>query len=282
MTTTATRLDVEAPAQDAPVRGRLYRPAGAPVAALVWAHGGGFAWGGLDMPEADAVAGWLAENGVLVFSVDYRLAPEPDVATSSIGRGGHPFPAAHRDVLAAFDWAVTIAAEHGIGHVVLGGASAGANLAAGAAVALRDRGTVPPSGLLLAYPLLHAAMPETAPETAKDLEGIPADKAFAPAFVRTMNLNYVAGDESLLTDPHAFAGEGDVSGLPRTLIVNSQWDDLRPSGERFAEQLAAAGVDVQCTVEPDTFHGHLNEPGAAGFHSTLATFLAWLITPTQG
>lgn len=277
-----TASDIEIPSPGAPVGARLYRPAGTPVGALVWVHGGAFAWGDLDMPEADAVAGWLAERGWLVLSVDYRLAPEPSFDPGRVATGGHPFPAAHLDVIAAFDWTVAQAAESGIGHVFLGGASAGANLSAGAAVALRDRGAATPNGLLLAYPLVHATMPEPARATAPDLAGIPADRAFPPVAIRAINLNYVAGHEVQLTDPRAFPGEGDVGSLPRTLIVNSQFDDLRPSGERFAEQLAAAGVDVQCTFEPGTFHGHLNEPGTAAFESTLATFLAWLTTPTQG
>ena len=48
-----------------------------PTAGLVWAHGGGFAAGDLDMPEADWVARSLAERGITVISVDYALAPTP-------------------------------------------------------------------------------------------------------------------------------------------------------------------------------------------------------------
>ena len=47
----------------------------APLPALVWAHGGGFAWGDLDMPEAHWVSQQLAARGITVVSVDYRLAP---------------------------------------------------------------------------------------------------------------------------------------------------------------------------------------------------------------
>ncbi len=45
-----------------------------PGARLVWAHGGGFVAGDLDMPEADWVARTLAARGVTVVSIDYRLA----------------------------------------------------------------------------------------------------------------------------------------------------------------------------------------------------------------
>ena len=40
--------------------------------------------------------------------------------------------------------------------------------------------------------------------------------------------------------------------------------DLRPSGEWFAETLEAAGVDVQLVVEAGVPHGHLDWPGLAG------------------
>ena len=265
---------------------RLYAPAGAATHALVWVHGGAFAWGDLDMPEADWVARWFAERGYEVLSVDYRLAPEPDLAARQIGPGGHPFPAAHRDVVAAFDWMVEHARGLGIKDVVLGGASAGGNLSAGAAVALRDRaasgtagttGTAAtPAALFLAYPLVHAVMPTPSPEAEAAMDGVDPERRFPPESIRLINLNYVAGDESLLTDPRAFAGEGDVAGLPPTIIVNSESDDLRPSGERFAAQLADAGVEVACSFEPGTFHGHLNEPDLPHAGRTLSTVHHWL------
>lgn len=96
-------VDVEAASADGPVRARLYRPPPVPMRSLVWVHGGAFASGDLDMPEAHRVATWFAQHGWEVLSVDYRLAPEPDIETGSTGTGGHPFPATHRDVFAAFD-----------------------------------------------------------------------------------------------------------------------------------------------------------------------------------
>ena len=53
----------------------------------------------------------------------------------------------------------------------------------------------------------------------------------------------------------------DLSGFPRTLIVNDEYDTLRASGEAFGEQLAAAGVDVRVVLVPGVLHGHLNLVG---------------------
>ena len=58
---------------DVPVR--TYRPAGGPLPALVYFHGGGWSIGDLD--SADPMCRRLAaEAGCVVVSVDYRLAPE--------------------------------------------------------------------------------------------------------------------------------------------------------------------------------------------------------------
>ena len=57
-----------------PADARRRMPRRAPTPALVWAHGGGFVAGDLDMPEADWVAPSLAARGVTVVSIDYRLA----------------------------------------------------------------------------------------------------------------------------------------------------------------------------------------------------------------
>lgn len=48
--------------------------------------------------------------------------------------------------------------------------------------------------------------------------------------------------------------------LPPTIVVNADADDLRASGEQFAEQLRDAGVAVIDGVQPGTVHGYLNRP----------------------
>ena len=65
------------------------------------------------------------------------------------------FPVANLQIVAAFDWAVANAGAYGADpeRVSLGGASAGANLSAGAAMRLRDRATTAPRVLALVYPV---------------------------------------------------------------------------------------------------------------------------------
>lgn len=272
-------LSVPGPHGDIPLR--VYPATASDAAllpALVWAHGGGFAWGDLDMPEAHWVSQQLAARGITVVSVDYRLAPVSAALTDSEpARDGVLFPVASEEVTAAFRWAVEHAAEYGIDpdRVSLGGASAGGNLAAGVSLRLRDAGGVQPASLLLAYPLVHGALPEPAPELAQKIAVLPADARFEPDDVRAMNLNYV-GDPVHLDNAYAFPGGHALAGLPPTFVLNSEHDSLRASGQAFAAELALAGVDVAVYREPGTRHGHLNEPENPGAQASIRRMAAWL------
>ncbi|WP_084101853.1 alpha/beta hydrolase fold domain-containing protein [Demequina sp. NBRC 110051] len=276
---TAATLTVEDVRIDGAVPARLYRPADAVVGSrgIVWCHGGGFVHGDLDMPEADAVARRFAGAGHVVLSVDYRLVT---------AAGEQRFPAAHEDVLAAVAWMAASAAGLGVdaGALVLGGASAGGNIAAGVALRLAreaaQTGATKPTDLYLAYPVTHASLPSASPEAASAVVKAPEGRRFRPSKVAAMNLHYV-GDAALLADPYAFPGGHDLTGMPRTLIIDGDADDLRAMGETFAAELAAAGADVTYAVEPGTTHGHLNHPELPHAERTLTTVLAWLAGETR-
>jgi acetyl esterase len=64
----------------------------------------------------------------------------------------------------------------------------------------------------------------------------------------------------------------DLTGLPPTLVLNSEYGDLRASGEAFANALAEAGTPVRVRFEPGVTHSHLNTPGLAGTHRSLDVF----------
>ncbi|MCK0118600.1 alpha/beta hydrolase [Isoptericola sp. S6320L] len=301
-TTTTSTGEVTEHVLDGPhgdLRVRVYAVADGvtPVAGLVWAHGGGFMHGDLDMPEADLVARTLAAQGVVVVSVDYRLCPPMDREDleALAEPGGVRFPVAHDEVVHAFRWAVAADLGAPAGSWSLGGASAGGNLAAGASLRLRDdvaadggaesdAGTqVPPSApaqrtprsTVLAYPVVHDGLPAASPELAEKVAALPEGRDFPPEVVRAMNDNYLGHDRGS-ESPYAFPGGTDLRGLPPTLIVNSDHDALRSSGEAYAAELAAAGTDVSLVREDGTFHGHLNQPDDPGCARSLARIAAWL------
>lgn len=266
MTQVETReITVPGPHGEVPLR--LYLPAEPTGDALLWIHGGGFIMGDLDMPEAHQVSLELAAAGVTVASVGYRLAVD-----------GVLFPVPGDDVDAAWRWAV---ADGGALDVPaerwhIGGASAGGNLAAAASQRARDTGLPAPATSLLIYPVLHDVLPTPSAALAARLAELPDEARFPVDRCVELNLNYV-GEPELLHHPYAFPAHGDLAGLPPVLIVNADVDDLRPSGEVFAGDLARAGVDVAVVREQGTWHGYLNEWDKPAAGLTVARMAAWIV-----
>src|SRR3954470_17073214 len=243
--------DDAAPGPHGPVPARLYFPAddGGERPCLVWMHGGAFMGGDLEMPEADWTARQVCERaGAVVVSVDYRLAV-----------GGVTYPVPHDDAVAAVRWVRDSGAGLGIDpeRLSLGGASAGGNLATGAALRLRDDDGWVPAALLLAYTTLHAVVPPPSPSLAPLLEEIPRLLRFLPEDRRSITQNYVGGPASR-ADGYAMPAGAVLEGLCPVLLLNSEYDDLRASAEVFAGQLALAGVDVRQVLVGGMLHGFLN------------------------
>src|ERR1700760_5057469 len=125
-------LSIPSPAGKIPAR--IYTPvklrqANGLSPCLVFFHGGGWVIG--DIETHDVVCRKLAHEGeLIVISVDYRLAPE------------HKFPAAVDDAIAATKWVAANAKSLGIdaSRLMVGGDSAGGNLAAVISLAARDGG----------------------------------------------------------------------------------------------------------------------------------------------
>ena len=228
---------------------RRYEPAAGaePWATLVWAHGGSFVRGTLDWPEADWVARSFAAAGLRVLSVDYVLASDTVKA-----------PAPSNDLAAVVAWA---AAEYPA-PLVVGGASAGGHLAV---LATLDQQRAHPAraaaALILEYPTLHRSQ-RAHPQLADAVAALPEARRFRDDRITQMYDFYLGADAA---EPHTpvVAGElpaGLLELLPPTIIVNADADELRASGEQFAEQLTEAGVPVSVRIEPDTVHGYLNRP----------------------
>ena len=256
---------------------RVYGPA-APWATLVWAHGGSFMRGTLDWPEADWVARRFAESGVRVISVDYVLASDEVKA-----------PAPSNDVAAVIAWAD---AEYA-GPLVVGGASAGAHLAVLATLDhVGEAGQTDSSGeielvasesadrvaaLLLQYPTLHRVQRADAALAAVVTE-LPEARRFDVERIAEMYEFYL-GDSGA-----PVAGElppERLAELPPVVMVNADADELRASGEEFAEQVRAAGVPVVDAIQPGTVHGYLNRPeesdrARADAHATIDFFVGEL------
>ncbi len=242
------------PGPHGPVPLRIYTPSGeVPTRApcLVWLHGGGFIGGDLDMREADWTAREVcAAAGAVVVSVDYRLAV-----------GGVCYPVPHDDTVAAITWVRDRAEDLGIdpARIAIGGASAGGNLTAGAAVKLRDRDGWVPAALVLVYPALHARIPAPSPSLAATLAELPP--LFHPPVTEgnPLSENYLGAPLSS-ADGSAFPAGAVLDGLGPTLVLTAEYDLLRASGEAFTAALARVGVDVRQVTIRGLLHGFLNLP----------------------
>lgn len=256
---------------DIPIR--RYETPLATLGSLVWVHGGAFSGGGLDQHESHAVAAALAQSGTNVITLDYRRVsnwnPLRDVEPRELTGVRYPIPL--DDVTDVLEHAI----EHGGGEVTLGGASAGACLAAAATLRSLRQGGGHPRSLVLAYGTFHADLPAVSPTLRHRVRGRFGLLQFRRSTVRRMNYNY-AGHSSVMSDPFAFPGGHDKKGFPTTLCMDADRDTLRASGERFAEELAEDGVAVEYRVVPETLHGFLDRPHQATFSDGVSIITNWL------
>ena len=233
---------VPGPPGDPDVPVRLYRPADAPspAPAFYWIHGGGMVFGDVNGsdPYCAAIA---ADLSVLVASVEYRLAPE------------HPFPAPLEDCYAGLAWLWSAAGELGVDRerIAIGGGSAGGGLAAGVALAARDRGVVRPCFQLLVYPMLddrnltRSSHAITDPRTWDREANLAGWNAY---------LAGNAGGEGV--SPHAApARAADLASLPPAYVNVGDLDLFVDEDVAYARALADAGVPVELHVYPGAWHG---------------------------
>ncbi len=222
-------------------------------------HGGGFVIGDLD--THDLTARTLA-NGceAVVVSVDYRLAPED------------PWPAGVEDAIAATRWASTsLATLGGDARLAVAGDSAGGNLSAVVAQAMRDEG-VELAGQLLIYPVTdrrgsYPAHEENGTGYFLDLDTM---MWFDQQYVG--HLPHVD-----VTDPRLAPLHGHLAGVAPTVLVVAEFDPLRDDGLAYAAALSAAGVPVEVRTFDGMIHGFADmgrhSPGAqAAVDETVALF----------
>lgn len=241
------------PSDRFPLRGEWLRPRTAtPGVALLFVHGGGFI-AGSPRTHRSFVA-WLAHSaGVATFSLDYRLAPE------------HPYPAALDDCVAALQ---ALRAE-GL-RVVIGGDSAGGQLAIATALRLRDAGAPMPEGLLLVCPLTDLT------DASDSLRTNAAAEPLLGLRHREHSLRLYAGAASL-RDPWLSPVYADLRGLPPTIVEASRMEVLWDDARRFVDAARAAGVDV--AFHPQDGLGHdwqLMAPITPEANASVRRFADWL------
>ncbi len=226
-----------------PIALRAYRGAGTQAAdklpVQVYYHGGGWVIGDLD--SHDWQCRMIANAAkCAVVSVDYRLAPE------------HRFPAAFDDSLAAAEW---IAANADLlridpARMSIGGDSAGGNLAAAVALALRERGTIKLRAQVLTYPIVDM----TAAYDARFAAGIALTNGGMRAYIDAYVPDAAQRRDWRCSPLHA----ASLRGLAPALVILAGFDPLYTEGEAYAARLKAEGVPVTVRNYPGQMHGFLS------------------------
>lgn len=216
-------------------RPRVQRPS-APC--VVWMHGGGLVLGDNRMDDA-RFDKWCRELGIVGVSVEYRLAPE------------HPYPTPLEDCYAALAWTHRNAASLGVDptRIGIGGASAGAGLAAGLALLARDRAEFAVDFQVLIYPMID--------DRQVTISSSWIDPIWSPAANTFGWTSYLGSDKG--TDkvaPYAAAARAtDLRGLPRALVVVGALDGFSDEDIDYAKRLRHAGVPTDLNVYAGAPHG---------------------------
>lgn len=220
---------------------RVYRPEGAgPRAAVLWIHGGGFVIGSARQDDPRCFR-YATDLGVVVVSVDYRLAPE------------HAFPAALDDCLAAWHWLQDSASELGVDptRTAIAGESAGGGLAATVVQRIHDGGGVQPAAQLLLCPMLDD---RTAARSELDPIG---HRVWNNRANRTGWSAYLGQPPGAPTTPEyaVAARRSELAGLPPAWIGVGDIDLFCEEDRDYAERLTAAGVPCDFELVPMGPHG---------------------------
>jgi acetyl esterase len=216
--------DARLETEDGVVPVRIYRPSlAADLPATTYFHGGGWVAGSLDTHDT-VCRDIAAASGVVVVSVDYRLAPE------------NPYPAPLTDCLAVTRRLLLDGAGLGVDRtrIAVAGDSAGGGMAAVAAQQLPG----------IAHQVLIFAV--------LDLAGVGETRSY-----RRFGTGYFLTERDMAHFARSYAGghhpgapllspirAATLAGLPSATIVTAEYDPLRDENEAYAVKLTDAGVRV--------------------------------------
>lgn len=219
--------------EEGEARGFEVRPAGlSPADRRVYLdiHGGGLIMGAGEVCKAMAV-NTAAMIGARVVAPDYRMPPD------------HPFPAGLDDCLAFYRMLLR---DHDPQEIIVGGASAGGNLAAATVLRARDEGLPLPAAVVLLSPEVDLTESGDSFHTNAGIDGMGS--------LMQANLLYAAG--RALSDPLISPLFGDYAkGFPPTLLTAGTRDVFLSNAARLHRKLRAAGVPAELHVLEAAAHG---------------------------
>lgn len=204
--------------------------------AVLYCHGGGYTCGQLGY--ARILASKLALcTGFDVLSFEYRLAPE------------NPYPAAHEDALAAWDYLMYMG--YGARDVFVAGDSAGGNLALELCLKLKEQGRAQPRGMVLFSPWTDMT---SGGESYR--ANVEIDPMLTPEYIASVRAAYL-GPEIPAADwakPCFSPLFADLRGLPPTLVQVGTNEILKSDSEGIVDALNRQGVHALLEVYEECWH----------------------------
>ncbi len=194
-------------------------------------HGGALVFGSGDACRAGAQM-QADQHGVRCYGIDYRMPPE------------HPYPAALDDCLAAYRHVLD---RHSPENIVIGGRSAGGNLAVAMALRARDEGLPLPAGLVLLSPQVDLT------ESGDSFEINRMVDVVLPGSLMKSNLLYASGAD--LEHPYLSPLFGNLEGLPATFLQTGTRDLFLSNTVRMHRRLRRAKVATELHVFEAMPHG---------------------------
>ena len=231
------------------VRCRTFVPDGPVTAVYLHFHGGGMILGDPEMNDTGN-ADTCERFGLVVVSVDYRLAPE------------HPFPVGPDDGVAVASWVLDNAVEEwGTDRILIGGESAGGYMAA--AVALRIRDELGAAHRLLGANLVFGVHDWGRTPSQRGIRPVDLPDMLSPEGCVGFGALYLPGlSDDERRAPHISPLFADLSGLCPALLSVGTADHLLDDTLLLAPRWAAAGNEVELFVAPDMPHGFMGFPCA--------------------
>lgn len=201
---------------------------------VLYIHGGSFVLGLMPI-QVDFAAQLSKATSAIVWSVDYRLAPE------------HPFPAGLEDVLVVYQTMLSEGIDPN--KITLVGESAGGNLLLGLLLILKEANIPLPGAAIPISALTDFNMTGESYEMREDLDPmLPYDRK------KSIHFSYLRGESP--DNPLASPLLGDLAGLPPLFIMVGGREILHSDSINFAEKAKLAGVDVTLDVDEKMFHAY--------------------------
>jgi epsilon-lactone hydrolase len=212
-------------------------------------HGGGLILGGGDLTRVMTEISGMS-SGIVHWAPDYRMPPH------------FPYPAALDDVIAVYRALLDVRDPS---QIIVGGGSAGGNLAAALILRAKDEGLALPAGLVLMTPEIDLT------ESGDSFTTL-ADVSVGLQSLKEVNALYANGHD--LEDPYLSPLFGDLTGFPPTLLISGTRDLFLSNTVRMHRKLREAGVDADLHIFDARPHaGYGNAPEEAAVAAEVGAFV---------